>query len=109
MKIIFDNVDELIAFIRSRCPGDVDPYIGVNDCTTDYDYDPVTCEKCWRKHCEFEVKEAEPVYYNYNGAIKYIHAHTNLDKNVIDIILKAELDYMKSIGIAYELNKENDI
>lgn len=57
MKIIFDNVDELIAFIRSRCPGDVHAYKGIDICATNYNYDPVTCEKCWRKHCELEVKD----------------------------------------------------
>lgn len=109
MKIIFDNNDEMIAFIKEVCPDDIFPYCKTcNECITDYGYDPVTCEKCWREECEFEVKDEEPHDYNYNDSINYIHAHTNLDKDIIDIILKVELDYMKSIGIAYDLKENNN-
>ena len=58
MKIIFDNNDEMTAFIKKVCPDDVLPYSKTsNECYTDFDYDPVTCEKCWREECELEVKD----------------------------------------------------
>lgn len=57
MKLIFDNVDELIDMICHRCPNDVHPNKIINKCDTDYDYDQVTCEKCWREYFELEVKK----------------------------------------------------
>lgn len=56
MKIIFDNVDDLISFIKLNCPGEVHPNLVVDECPTGYDYDPATCEKCWTERCELEVK-----------------------------------------------------
>lgn len=55
MKIIFDDVDELIAFLRTRCPGDVHPDKYIKVCDTGFYYDPVNCEKCFRKYVELEV------------------------------------------------------
>lgn len=57
MKIIFDDVDELIGFLRRNCPGDILPYPKtINKCPINYDYDPITCEKCWTEECTLEVK-----------------------------------------------------
>lgn len=34
--------------------------------------------------------------------VNYIHAMSNLDKNVIDIVLDLEMDYLKLKGIVEE-------
>lgn len=44
------------------------------------------------------------VYYD-EDAIKFIHSRSDLNRDVINKVLELELEYMKSIGLVYEIEK----
>ena len=47
----------------------------------------------------------QPMYYD-NDAIEFIHSRSDLPKDVISKVLELELEYMKSIGLVYEIGNE---
>lgn len=51
----------------------------------------------------------QPYDYIYEDAVDFILERTGLDPSIITNVLDTELDYMRSIGVAYELEvKKND-
>ena len=46
-----------------------------------------------------------PHDYIYEDAVDYILERTGLDPSIITNVLDTELDYMRSIGVAYELEE----
>lgn len=48
--------------------------------------------------------DSRPMYYD-NDAIEYIRSRSDLSEDVISKILELELDYMRSIGLVYEIEK----
>ena len=48
-----------------------------------------------------------PTYY-VEDAIKFIHDKTGIDEQLIEDILEAEDDYMRSIGLIVEIEEEED-
>lgn len=47
----------------------------------------------------------QPHDYIYEDAVDFILERTGLDPNIITNVLDTELDYMRSIGVAYELEE----
>lgn len=47
----------------------------------------------------------QPMYYD-NDAIDFIRSRSDLSEDVISKVLELELEYMKSIGLVYEIGKE---
>ena len=46
--------------------------------------------------------------YDYEDTINFICKRLGLSKYIVEKVLEAELDYMKSIGLAYEIEGETD-
>lgn len=46
--------------------------------------------------------------YNYEDAINFICKRLGLSKYIVEKVLEAELDYMKSIGLVVELEGNDD-
>lgn len=44
--------------------------------------------------------------YIYNDAIDYIAEKTGIKAGIIEEVLMAELDYMRSIGLVYDMEDE---
>lgn len=78
------------------------------DCIWDTgDYDK--CKECWENSgIEIEIagEEIDEPNINQEDIVDYINAMSNLPKDVIDIILGLEMDYLKLRGIAEE--RSND-
>ena len=46
------------------------------------------------------------IMYYYEDAIEFIRSRSDLSEDVISKVLELELDYMRSIGLVYEIGKE---
>lgn len=53
-----------------------------------------------------ETKKVHEIMYYDNEAIEFIRSRSDLSEDVISKVLKLELEYMKSIGLVYEIGKE---
>lgn len=97
MKIIFETEDEWENFDKNTCPIDL-------GCSR-YECD-MGCEECYENAGVKLIKEYEEKSdkdYNYEECINFIGERCNISGIDIQTVLELELDYMKSIGIAYEL------
>ena len=48
----------------------------------------------------------EPKQYYFEDAIDYICASTNIDEDIVAMVLVAEVDYMRSIGLVNDFEEE---
>jgi hypothetical protein len=45
------------------------------------------------------IEELEPIVFDQNDAADYIHNETGVDKETIEKVLTAEMDYLVEIGL----------
>lgn len=50
--------------------------------------------------------EKEGIMYYHEDAVEYIHSRSGLSEKMINKVLELELDYMRSIGLVYEIEEE---
>ena len=54
------------------------------------------------------TKNEETPMYIDEDAINFIHRRLKLSKYIIEQVLEAEFDYMKSIGLVYEIEEDSN-
>ena len=110
MKIIFDNEKQKDRFfemiVRSDyCPESAPLFELHNHAKcpgNDFD-EECSCKECWENSgIEIAGEDTDEPSINQEDIVNYIHAMSNMDKTVIEIILGLEMDYLKLNGIAEE-------
>lgn len=71
--------------MAERCPG----------CEASFNEDEI-------EYVEQTKNDEQPMYY-YEDAIEFIRSRSDLSEDVISKVLELELEYMKSIGLIYEI------
>ena len=54
------------------------------------------------------IKLDDSPMYIHEDAVKFIKRRLGLSDYIIEKVLEAEFDYMKSIGLAYEIEGDTD-
>lgn len=50
--------------------------------------------------------ENEVIMYYHEDAVEYIRSRSGLSVKLINTVLELEMDYMKSIGLIYEMDEK---